>query len=340
MRKKTTIVDIAEYLGITPSAVSKAFSDHPRISAKTKKAVLEAAEKLGYQPNYLATGLRKGRSGLIGVLVPGIHLSFFATIIKAMEETLSEGGYNVIIAQSQDDYEKEYAHLEGFMKAQVEGIIASVALETRDTDHYKKIGKRIPLVLFDRTLRDLEVSKVVVDDYIGSVKAVDHLVSKGYRHIAHIAGYEHIEPFRVRIQGYQDALKKHGIGLREEFIRPCRLTVADGVDILDDLLKLPTPPDAVYAASDLPAYGALTVLKERKLKVPEEFGVIGFSNETYTSMVTPSISTMEQHSENIGVLAAKSVMEQLTYFYEGKEYVPRQNVLTPRLVVRESTNRN
>ncbi len=339
VRKKTTIVDIADYLGITPSAVSKAFSDHPRISAKTKKAVFEAAEKLGYQPNYLATGLRKGRSGLIGVLVPGIHLSFFATIIKAMEETLSEGGYNVIIAQSQDNYEKECAHLEGFMKAQVEGIIASVALDTQTTEHYRKTGMRIPLVLFDRTLRDLEVSKVVVDDYTGSVKAIDHLVSKGYRRIAHIAGYAHIEPFRVRIQGYQETVKKHGLDLREEFIIPCRLTVADGIDIMNDLLKLPEPPDAIYAASDLPAYGALTVLKEHKIRVPEEFGVIGFSNEVHTSMVTPTISTMEQHSENIGVLAARSVMEQLAHLYEGKEYIPQQNILTPKLIVRESTNR-
>lgn len=338
-RKKTTIVDIANHLGITPSAVSKAFSDHPRISAKTKKAVLEAAEELGYQRNSLATGLRKGRSGLIGVLVPGIHLSFFATIIKAIEETLSEGGYNVIIAQSQDNYEKECAHLDALMKAQVEGIIASVALETQTAAHYSKIGMRIPLVLFDRTLRDLEVSKVVVDDYIGSVKAVDHLVAKGYQRIAHIAGYEHIEPFRIRTQGYREALKRHGIEPRSTFIKPCKLTISDGVDIMNDLLKLPGPPDAVYAASDLPAFGALTVLKERGIKVPEEFGLIGFSNEAYTSMVTPTLSTMEQHSENIGVLAAKSVMEQLTDLHMGKEHVPRQNVLTPKLVARESTNR-
>ncbi|WP_185154252.1 LacI family DNA-binding transcriptional regulator [Fulvivirga sp. M361] len=339
MRKKTTIVDIANHLGITPSAVSKAFSGHPRISDKTKKAVLATAEKLGYQPNYLATGLRKGRSGLIGVLVPGIHLSFFGTVIKAIEETLGEGGYNVIIAQSQDSHEKESAHLEGFIKAQVEGIIASVALDTRSADHYKRIGAQVPVVLFDRTLRELEVSKVVVDDHLGSVKAVDHLVSKGYRKVAHIGGYEHIEPFRLRIQGYREALDKHNLDVPEEYLRQCKLTITDGKEIMCDLLDLPQPPDAIYAASDLPAYGALTVLKERGYKIPEEFGIVGFSNEAYTSMVTPTITTMEQHTENIGLLAAKSVMDQLDHLYHGKEYIPQQNVLTPKLIVRDSTNR-
>ncbi|RED94979.1 LacI family DNA-binding transcriptional regulator [Marinoscillum furvescens] len=339
MKKKITIVDIANHLGITPSAVSKAFSDHPRISDKTKKAVRQAAEQLGYHQNTLATGLRRGRSGLIGVLVPGIHFSFFSTIIKAIEETLSEKGYSVIISQSRDQLAKEIRQLDNLMKAQVEGVIASVSLETNNSAHFQKICKRIPVVLFDRTLRDLEVSKVVVDDYMGSIKAVDHLVEKGYRRIAHIGGLSHVEPFRIRQEGYRAGMQKHGLEILEGYEQSSKLTVADGESIMNDLLKLPSPPDAIYAASDLPAYGVIKCLKERGIAVPQEVGVVGFSNEAYTEMVSPTITTLEQHSENMGLIAAKSMLEQLQHQYDDKEYVPQQSTLTPKLVIRESSNR-
>ncbi|MEM1136634.1 MAG: LacI family DNA-binding transcriptional regulator, partial [Bacteroidota bacterium] len=321
MRKKTTIVDIANYLSITPSAVSKAFSNHPRISDKTKKAVLDAAEKLGYQPNSLASALRKGRSGLIGVLVPGIHFSFFATIIKSIEETLSESGYSVIISQSRDDFELEVKQLESLMKAQVEGIIASIASGSKSFEHYKKVAQKTPLVLFDRTLKSLDVNKIVVDDYMGSIKAVNHLISKGYQRIAHIAGYDHVEPFRIRINGYKDALQKNNMQVRDEYILQCKLTIDDGISIMKKLLTLPTPPDAIFAASDLPAYGAIKVLNEKKIKIPTDFGVVGFSNEAFTSMVSPTITTIEQYSENMGTLAAKSLLDHLHRIYTQKEYI-------------------
>lgn len=339
MKKKITIVDIANHLGITPSAVSKAFSDHPRISDKTKKAVKKAAQELGYHQNTLATGLRRGRSGLIGVLVPGIHFSFFSTIIKAIEETLSEKGYSVIISQSRDQFELEKQQLDNLMKAQVEGVIASIALETTSSAHIAAIAKRLPVVLFDRTLRDLEVSKVVVDDYLGSMKAVDHLVAKGYQRIAHIGGAGNVEPFRIRLEGYRDAMRKHGLEILEGYEQTSLLTVKDGESIMEQLLKLPCPPDAVYAASDLPAYGVVKYLKSKGIDVPQAIGVVGFSNEAYTEMVSPTITTLEQHSENMGLIAAKSMLEQLQHHYDNKEYVPQQNTLTPKLIERESTDR-
>src|SRR5688572_17264824 len=187
MQRKTTIVDIANKLGITPSAVSKALSGNPRISPETKNAVLEAVKELNYQPNTLATALKNGRSGLIGMIVPGIHYSFFATAIKGAEELLSRQGYSVIITQSNDNFEHEKKQIDGLLRAHVEGVIASMALETKDTSYYKALSGTIPLVLFDRTFEDDHVNSVIIDDFGGAVSAVDHLVEMGYRRIAHLA---------------------------------------------------------------------------------------------------------------------------------------------------------
>ena len=147
MKRNATIVDIAAHLGITPSAVSKAFSDHPRISAETKAKVLQAAIQLGYVPNGMATGLRKGRSGLIGVVVPGINYSFFSTAIKGIEEQVTVRGYNVLIVQSRDSFEVEKNQLQNLLRAQVEGIIASIAINTKNYTAFKEVAGRVPLVL-------------------------------------------------------------------------------------------------------------------------------------------------------------------------------------------------
>jgi LacI family transcriptional regulator len=338
--KKVTIVDIAVKLGITPSAVSKAFSDHPRISVATKKNVQAAARELGYQRNALATGLRNGKSGLIGVLVPGIHYSFFAAAIKGAEEILSDQGYSVIIAQSRDGFEFEKRQLEGFVKAQVEGIIASLATETKEYDHYKALVGNTPLVLFDRTFEDERISTVTIDDFSGAVKAVDHLVEMGYRKIAHIAGYQHVQPFGKRIEGYEFALTKHGLRVREDYIFQCAPNKGEGAKVANALLDMAEPPDAIFAASDYLALGAIRAIKERGLEVPKHIGIVGFSNEEFSSQVSPSITTIDQFSESLGSVAAKSLIDQLKVTLTGGVFVARRDILSPKLIIRSSSQKN
>jgi LacI family transcriptional regulator len=340
MKRKITIVDIANKLGITPSAVSKAFSDHPRISVATKKNVLEAAKVLGYQRNAMATGLRNGKSGLIGVLVPGIHYSFFAAAIKGAEEILSDHGYGVIIAQSRDGFEFEKRQLEGFVKAQVEGIIASLAAETKEYDHYKALVRDTPLVLFDRTFDDDRISTVTIDDFSGAVKAVDHLVEMGYRKIAHIAGYQHVQPFGKRIDGYKFALSKHGLSVREDYIFQCAPNKDEGAEVTRVLLGMTEPPDAIFAASDYLALGAIRAIKERGLHIPDQIGIVGFSNEEFSSQVSPSITTIDQFSESLGSVAATSLIDQLKVNATGQVFVARRDILSPKLIVRSSSHKN
>lgn len=339
MKRKITIVDIARKLGITPSAVSKALSGHPRISADTRNAVLEAARELDYQPNALATALRNGKSGLIGMIVPAIHYSFFATAIKGAEDALSKKGYSVIITQSNDNSGQEKKQIDGLMRARVEGVIASVALETSDASYYQTLSRNIPLVLFDRTFDDKHLNSVLIDDFGGASQAVDHLVKMGYRRIAHLAGRKHILAFARRIEGYKSELKKHGHRFQEKYLVECAPNKDEGTNAMERLLELPEPPDAIFAASDYLALGAIRAIKNAGLKIPDDIGVVGFSNEEFSSQVSPTITTIDQFSESMGAAAAELLFELLQEKKQGKEFVVQNRTLTPSLIVRESSDR-
>lgn len=339
MKRNATIVDIATHLGITPSSVSKAFSNHPRISAETKARVLKAAMQLGYVPNALATGLRKGRSGLIGVVVPGIHYSFFSTAIKGIEEQVTANGYNVIIVQSRDSYELERNQLQNLLRAQVEGIIASIAITTKNYNPFKEVAGRVPVVLFDRTFSRSGLSEVTIDDFQGAVSAVEHLISMGYKRIAHIAGFSHMRPFSKRIEGYKHVLNKHGLPFRQEYIFECAPNSNEGEFAMEHLLNLKTPPDAIFAASDYLAYGAIQVAIKNGFKIPKDLGFVGFSNEEFSAQITPSISTIEQYSERLGSLAANLLIDQLAIEKKGGNYEVQKVVIAPKLIVRQSSLR-
>lgn len=337
-KKKSTIKDIANVLGITPSAVSKALNDHPRISDKTKTAVLQVAKNLNYQPNHLASALRKGKSNLVGVIIPRANSNFFSSVVQNMEEVLNEKGYNVIMTQSNESYEKECRNIDALLHTQVDGIIASLANETTDLSYYEKIKtKGIPLILFDRGEHELDVDYVGIDDYLSSQMVIEHLVQQKCRRIAHIAGYSHTRIYKNRIRGYKDGLELHGLPVKNELILESDLRLDDGRRIMKKLLKLPERPDAVYAAGDYAALGALQVMQENGIRVPEDIALVGFSNEPFTSFVNPSISTIVQHSDQIGILAAKAFLKRIENPTEKVSL--NKMILKPELIVRNSSDR-
>ncbi|TYA74675.1 LacI family DNA-binding transcriptional regulator [Seonamhaeicola marinus] len=338
MKKKTTIKDIAEALGLTPSGVSKALNDHPRISDKTKADVKKMAKKLNYQPNHLATALRKGKSNLVGVIIPRNNSNFFSSVVENIEGVLNEKGYNVIISQSNESHKKECDCIDALLSAQVDGIIASMANETTNLKFYEKIKEKgTPLVLFDRGENDLNVDYICIDDYNSSHKVVEHLVNQGCERIAHIAGSSNIRIYKEREIGYRDALEKYNLPIEDELIVESTLRLEDGRRIMQELLELNERPDAVYASGDYAALGALQVLQENNIKVPEEIALIGFSNEPFTSFVSPSISTVNQHSEEMGKLAAETFLNRLE---NSSEDVSLNKItLNTELIIRDSSNK-
>jgi len=338
IQRKTSIKDIANVLGVSPSTVSRALNNNSRISDKTKIAVQQIAKNLGYQPNQLANALRSGKSYLVGVIIPRNNSSFFSSVVENIEKVLNKEGYNIIIALSYESYEKECDNIDSLLFTQVDGIIASIANETIDLDYYKKIkASGVPLILFDRGEDELEVDYVGIDDYNSSHVIVEHLVKQGCKKIAHIAGFSHKRIYKNRMIGYRDALAKHNLVLNEELIVESNLRIGDGRRIMEGLLELPEKPDAVYVAGDFAALGALQVLLERDIKVPEEIALVGFSNEPFTSYHTPSISTVNQHSEKIGKKAAELFLNRVNN--PAEEISLNKMILNAELMVRDSSNK-
>lgn len=336
-KKKTTIKDIASVLNISPAAVSKALHDDSRISAKTKDAVKKVAKDLNYQPNHLASALRKGKSNLVGVIVPRTNSNFFSSVIQNIEEVLNKEGYNIIITQSNESYKKECNNIDALLFTQVDGIIASMANETIKLDYYEKVkSKGIPLILFDRGENDLNVDYIGINDYDSSHMIVKHLIEQGCKRIAHIGGYKHTRIFNNRIRGYIDAIKKHNLPLDNELLLESSLTIEDGREKMTQLLALKNRPDAVYVAGDYAALGALQVLNEQNIKIPNDIALVGFGNEPFTAMVTPAISSIEQHSAEIGKQAALTFLERV------KEPFVKQTlnkvILDAELIIRDSSH--
>jgi len=336
-KEKTTIHDIAKKLNITASTVSRALNDNPRISEATKKAVQKAAQKLNYHPNQIAAALRNGKSNIIGIIVPTVDRSFFSSVVRGIEEVANQAKYNVMICQSYDDYDKEVATVEALLRSRVDGIIASFAKQTRDFDHFLKAKQRgIPVILFDRSNDELEVSHVVADDYLGAFKATEHLAQQGCIRIAHFAGSQRISIYRDRLRGYKDALNANGLKYKESLVIESNLQLEDGRNSMIQLLR-GDAPDGVFSASAYGILGALQVLKERSMNVPNDVALVGFSNEPYTSYTEPSITTVEQHSLRMGNAAAEIFLEEVADSEE--KFIPQKIVLKPELIIRKSSLR-
>jgi LacI family transcriptional regulator len=340
-KDKVTIHDIARKLNITASTVSRALKDHPRISDETKKAVLKVAQKLNYQPNHLAAALRNGRSKILGIIVPNIDRSFFSSVVYGIEEIANQSGYNVMICQSHEDFDKEVATVEALLNAQVDGVIASFAKKTEDFEHFLKIKEKgTPLVIFDRANDELGVSHVVIDDYLGAYKAVEHLIQQGCKRIAHFTGARNVSIYRERFRGYKEALLNHGLPFDETLVIESNMQLEDGQKNMQKLLKLGKPADGIFSSSAFAAMGALQVCKAQGIAVPDQMAIVGFSNETFTSFSDPPLSTVEQHSEEMGNTAAQLFFDQLAAQEAGRKFIPQKIVLTPTLIVRESSLRS
>lgn len=335
-KEKATIHDIARKLNITASTVSRALKNNPRISDATKKAVQKAAAKLNYQPNHIAAALRNGKSNILGIIVPTADRSFFSSVVRGIEEIANAGRYNVMICQTNDSYEKEVATVEALLSTRVDGIIASFAKETQDFEHFVKVKEKgIPLVLFDRSNDELEVSHVVVDDFLGAFKATEHLIKQGCKRIAHFTNSRKLSIYNERLRGYKEALKAGGVKYDKSLVVESNLQLEDGRNSMLQLLKLKDLPDAVFSASALGIMGAMQVLKEKRIKIPDQIALVGFSNEAFMSFTSPTLTTVEQHSIRMGNAAAEIFLEEIAA--GNKKFIPQKIVLKPELVVRESS---
>ncbi|ALI97737.1 LacI family DNA-binding transcriptional regulator [Rufibacter tibetensis] len=336
-QKKTTIHDIARELDVTFSTVARALNDHPAISAATKVAVLETAKRLNYQQNKLASSLRSGRTNVIGIIVPSLDTSFFSSVVHGIERVMNENGYSMLLYQTGESLSQEKKGIETFLQSRVDAIISSVSGEVEVREFYEQISKRqVPLLFFDRAINDLPVPSVTINDYQAGFVATEHLISQGYKSIAHFTSDQNLTIFKERYRGYHDALQKYNLPLQENMIFKGKLSLDFGKASVQQLLDQQVPFDAVFAAEDYTAMGALQVLLEKGVKVPEEIGIMGFANEAFGAFVTPSLSTVDQQTIRMGEETAHLLLKLIgTKDYYGA--TPERLVLDPILLPRGSS---
>jgi LacI family transcriptional regulator len=333
-----TIKDIAKALGLSTSTVSRALRDSYEISPETKKLVLEYAEKIKYHPNPIALSLKERRSRSIGVIVAEIANSFFSQAIDGIESIAYKNGYNVIISQSRESFDREVINLNYLTSRSIDGLIVSVAAETKDFSNFKELHERgMPIVFFDRIVNEINTYKVTIDNYEGAYNATSHLIENGYTHIATVSNNETLSIARERLAGYKAALSDYGIKEEESFIKFCAhggLILSEVEEAIDELMNLAIKPDAILALGDKLTTGSLRVLKTKKIKVPEEIGLIGFSNSEITELIDPPLSIITQPAFEMGEIATDLLIQLI----ESKRPVTdfETKMLAPQLIIRES----
>ena len=339
MSLTVTIADIAKKLNTTSATVSRALNNHPAISDKTKKNVLRLAEKLNYRRNNVASSLRLGQTGLIGVIVPSAEINFFGSVVHGIESIANQNGYNVLIYQSNESQEHEQKGIETFLNARVDGIMVSMAKETIDYTHFLNAkNAKVPIVFFDRANDDLNIDSVIIDDHKGAYIATQHLIEQGYSRIAHISGPQHISIFKARLEGYKAALKANGIKFDKNLVIHGDLSIDAGRKAIQQLLKLSVPADAVFAVEDFTALGAIKELKEKNISIPKDFGIVGFANESFGEHITPSLSTIDQQTVKMGK-ESFALMIKLIENKGGKMKGVQKTVLEPIAIFRNSSLR-
>lgn len=338
--KKVTILDIAKELNTTFSTVSRALRNHPGISKSMKAAIQQKAREMGYRTNAIASALRSGKTNIIGVLVPRLDVSFFSSVVHGIEKVLNERGYTLLLFQSQESFDQECKGLDTFIRARVAGILASVSLETQQFEPFEEIvAQQIPLAFFDRALPLKEVPTVTNDDFRGGYLATQHLIQSGYKRIVHINQSKGIEVFERRFQGYCAALQDHGIALDERLIFKGDFSLSFGKACIAQLLDEKVAFDAVFTLEDYTAMGVVQQLQASGLRVPQDVGVVGFANEAFTELVTPTISTVDQHAESMGVEVASMFLNRLEKGHYYQSEAPHL-VLEPELLIRQSSCQN
>lgn len=335
---ETTIYDIARKLNIAASTVSRALNNNPRVSAATRQRIERTAQEMGYRHNTMAANFRTRRTNTIGVILPLINRHFFSSVISGIEDIAYKNGFAVTISQSNDDFNKETKIAQNFYSNRVDGIIVSLGMETKSFEHLRLFSERkVPLVFFDRVADDIPAHKIVVDDYQGSYQATQHLIANGGKVFAHIGGPLYLNIYRDRLKGFMDALHDAGLQVDKNMLIHNSLTRSDGTTAIKTLMENRQKPDAIVCANDTTALSAIIYLREQGIKVPDEMLLVGFSNEPFSEVVTPSISTIRQPGFEMGQKAAELLISEIQS--KGARHVFQKIVMPTELIVRQSSVR-
>lgn len=328
---QVTLEDIAGRLGVSKVTVSKALRGHPDISSETAKKIKKLSKELGYSPNYMARNLSSKRSNTIGVVVPKIAHFFFSSVIEAIYAAAFENNYEIILTVSQEDPEREARHVQSLLSMRVDGLIMSVSQGTKDYAIFENVRQRgVPLTFMDR-VPDLEgFSTVVTDDRGGGFAATEQAINIGYRKIAHLAGYQHINIGKQRYLGFVDAMKQYGIPIRPEWVIYGGFSENDGYKGFGEMYRSGKMPELIFASTFPVALGVYKAAGELGLKIPDDIDIISFGSSGLNQFLSPPMSYVDQLTVELGQKALELTLENIR---QPDQFVPRHVKLPTKLVL-------
>lgn len=325
-----TIKDIAEKAGVSYATVSRALNGRPDVSEVTRSHIFELAEQMGYQPNAIARSLVKKKSMIIALIVPDVSNPFFADITMAVNAAAEQAGYTTMVCNTGWDPVKEREKLRIMVEQRVDGIILKPTAFIRPG---ALEALNVPVVLFWHAMPD-ELSYIEVDHEAGSRMAVQHLIDRGYTRIAYIGGQETSPSNQIRLLAYQQTLQENGMTTDPHLISFGSFNIDGGYQRMQAMVSLSQPPDAVFCGNDIIAMGVLQYAREHKIRIPEDFGIIGFDDISYASLPLISLSTVSQPRNKLGEQALQALLREIDQFPART----RQRILVePELKIRSTT---
>ncbi|MFC6103215.1 LacI family DNA-binding transcriptional regulator [Olivibacter domesticus] len=334
-----SIVDIAKALGVSAATVSRALNDNPRISEATRKRVKEKAIELGYRHNSMASSLRNKKSKIIGLIVPRISMYFHAVFITALQNRLQNEGYSLMVCQSNDSVAVEQKLANTLYSSRVDALVVSLALYTENYAHFDGfINRGIPLIFYDRVpTKDYPAHIIQGDDYRGGVIAGNHLIEMGCSKIAYISGPLSCSIYRERTEGLKHVLKKAKVTLAKKWCFYQELTAENAWNSLRQIFAGDEVPEAIFASNDTTAVAAVEFAREQGIKIPQELKIIGYSNDPRASIISPPITTIDQHPDEMAHRVAYKLLHLLKDKNAREHAETNRKEIVPVTMVRRMT---
>ena len=310
--KDVTIYDIALKLALSSATVSRGLQNNPAINKNTRKRIQETAKELGYRHNTFASNLRTQKTNIIGVIVHELNSNFITSVLAGIEKVTTAAGYDLIIAHSSESFEKEAANALNLFHKRVDGLIASLAFNTKSLEHFRVFeAKGIPVIFFDRVEEDSESTKVIIDNYNCGYQATSHLVEQGCRRIVLVTANLKRNVYAQRHKGYRDALADNGIAYNSDLVLIKDLSEQCGVEAALEILQMNPMPDGAFITNDFSAAVCMQTLKEHGINIPGDIAIVGFNNDAISKIVEPKMTTINYPGIDMGEIAARNLINHL-----------------------------
>lgn len=335
-KKEVTIYDLADKLNISVATVSRGLKDDPVVNKKTRKRIFELAEEMGYRSNHFARNLRNQKTHTIGIIIHEFNSNFITSVLAGVEKITAEAGYDLIIAHSSESHVKEAANAKNLFHKRVDGLIASLSMDTKDLDHFKPfINKGVPVIFFDRVEADVDSTVVIIDNYKAGYQATQHLIEQGCKKIVHVTASLKRNVYSQRYKGYRDALFDNQIPFDESLVIITDLSEEAGIESARQVLRMKPLPDGIFITNDFVASVCMRTLKEHGITIPDDIAIVGFNNDVIGKLIEPTLTTINYPGMDMGEITATHLINHL----KGISNLSQTNTIIIRsdLIVRESS---